>query len=54
MHHDMNHPPKKYANTPNLWRVACELAKFKNPERAVKMLLALAGPMLKEVDHDEQ
>ena len=25
--------PKKYANTPNLWRLACELSKFKEPEK---------------------
>ena len=34
--------PKKYANTPNLWRLACELSKFKNPYKACDMLLALA------------
>ena len=45
--------PKKYANTPNLWRLACELSKFKEPEKALNLLLAIAGPMLKE-DGDEQ
>ena len=46
--------PEKYADTPNLWRVACKLSKFKNPYKAVDALLAVAGPMLKEADHDEQ
>lgn len=54
MHYDMSRPPEKYADMPNLWRVACELAKFKDPHKACDMLLALAGPMLKEADHDEQ
>lgn len=38
---------------PNLWRLACELSKFKEPYKALDMLLAVAGPMLKEDDHDE-
>lgn len=42
--------PEKYANRPNLWRVAYELAKFEDPHRTVDMLMALAGPMLKERD----
>ena len=45
---DMSRPPEKYANMPNLWQVACELAKFKDPYKACDILLALAGPMLKE------
>ena len=40
--------PKKYAHTPNLWRLACEPGKFKEPEKALNLLLAIAGPMLKE------
>lgn len=44
----MNLVPKKYANKPNLWRVACELAKLKEPYKALNMLLAMAGPKLKE------
>lgn len=46
--------PDEYANMPNLWRFACELSKFKNPYKTLDMVLALAGPMLKEADHDEQ
>lgn len=40
------------AQKPNLWRVACELSKFKEPYKTLDMLLA--GPLLKEGDHDEQ
>lgn len=47
-----NHPPE-YANYPNLWRVACELSKLKEPYKALDLLLDLAGPMLEEDDHDE-
>lgn len=46
-------PPPEYANYPNLWRLACELSKLKEPYKALDMLLAVAGPMLKEDDHDE-
>lgn len=42
------------AQKPNLWRLACELSKFKEPYKALDMPLALAGPMLKEADHDQQ
>lgn len=45
--------PEKYADRPNLWRVACELSKFKEPDKALDMLLALAGPMLRGDGHDE-
>lgn len=46
--------PEKYANTPNLYRVACELAKFKDPYKALNVMLALAGPLLKEAPaHDK-
>lgn len=40
--------PEKCANTPNLYRLACEPAKFKDPYRACGVLLGLAGPMLKQ------
>ena len=36
------------AETPNFFRLAKELSKFKNPYKAADMLLALAGPSLKE------
>ncbi len=47
---------EKYAHKPKLWRVVCELSKFKEkePEKALNLLLAIAGPMLKEGGHDEQ
>ena len=42
------------ARKPRLWRVACEMARLNIPVEAVKMIVALAGPMLKEAGHDEQ
>lgn len=42
----MSRPPEQYANKPNLWRLACELAKFKEPYKATDMLLDLVRPML--------
>ena len=42
------------AKKPNLYRVACELSKFKNPYKAADMLLALAGPILKEGTEHER
>lgn len=36
------------AQKPNLWRVACELSKLKEPYKTLDMLLALAGPLLRE------
>lgn len=38
---------------PNLWRVACEMARLNIPVEAVEMIVTLAGPMLKEDDHDQ-
>lgn len=32
---------KQYADRPNLWRVACELSKFKDPYKAADALLAM-------------
>lgn len=46
-------PPPEYADKPNLWRLACELSKFKNPYKATDVLLAFTGPILKEGDHDK-
>ena len=54
MHHDMSRPPEQYAHKPNLWRVACELSRFKDPYKALDMLLALAGPLLKEGGDGQQ
>lgn len=53
----MNCPPEQYANRPNLWRVAQELATFKEPCKVLNMALAMAGPMLereKEAHHEQQ
>lgn len=33
--------PKKYANKPNLWRLACELAKCKEPDKVLNALAAV-------------
>lgn len=33
--------PEQYADRPNLWRVVCELSKFKNPNKAADALLAM-------------
>lgn len=44
--------PEKYANRPNLWRLACELSKFKDPYKAINILLALAGPLLEQGKED--
>lgn len=40
--------PEKCANAPNLRPTACELSESKDLYKALDMLLALAGPMLKE------
>ena len=40
--------PEEYANKPNLWRLACELSKFEDPEKVLALMLAIAGPMLKK------
>lgn len=41
------------AKCPNMWRLARELSKFKDPYKAADTLLAMAGPMLKEADHEQ-
>lgn len=41
-------PPPKYANYPNLWRVACELARCKNPDKVLAALVAVAPPSLEQ------
>ncbi len=43
-------PPPEHANTPNLWRLACEIAKYKNHDRVLAGLLAI----LEEANHNEQ
>lgn len=37
---------------PNLWRVACELSKCKEPYKVLDMLMALAVPMLRGRGHE--
>lgn len=48
----MSYTPEQIAQIkverPNLWRLACELSKFKDPYRVANALLAAAGPMLKQ------
>ena len=43
----MNAIPEKYADRPNLWRVACELSTYRNP-RGVINALAAVPPSRKE------
>ena len=44
-----------YKRKPRMYRVACELAKFDDPYKALDMLLTPAGPMMKKEDnHDKQ
>lgn len=51
----MNETKELYQRKPRLYRVAIELSKFDDPYKALDLLLALAGPMLKKEDnHDEQ
>lgn len=45
-------PPAKYADKPNLWRLACELSTFKRKYAAADMLLAMVQIMRSE--HDQQ
>ncbi len=42
------------AERPNLCRVACELASFKDPYKIIDILLPLVGPMLKQDLEGEQ
>ena len=44
--------PEKYANKPNLWRVAQELATYEDPYRVLNALMALDGPLLKQERED--
>lgn len=37
----MNQIPEKCADKPNLWRVACELARYEHPDRILDALRAL-------------
>lgn len=38
---------------PNLWRVAREIARCKNPDRVLNELVAVAGNVLREgIDHE--
>ena len=37
----MNTIPEKYANRPELYRVACELASYENPHKALNALKAV-------------
>ena len=40
--------PEKYANTPNLRRVSCELARCKNPDKVLAALVTIMEPMLEQ------
>ena len=46
--------PQQYANTPNLWRVACELSTFKEPYRVLNALMAILGADMKGEQRHEQ
>ena len=44
--------PEQYANKPNMWRVACERAKFKEPYKAADMLLAALSSRKEDWQHE--
>lgn len=44
--------PRQYADKPNLWRLACELSKFKNPYAAFNVAMAMASPILEKSKED--
>ncbi len=39
--------PEKYADRPNLYRVACELAKSKDPDKILDVLAAVLSAGMK-------
>lgn len=41
-------PPPEYANRPNLWRLACVIARCKNPDKVLSVLLTVAGDVLEQ------
>ncbi len=49
---EMKHPTKQYANKPNLWRVARELSKLKNPYAVLNAAMAITAPMLEQSEED--
>ncbi len=49
----MESAPGKYNHKPNLWRVACELSKCKNPYGMSDLLLTVAGSVLGEARDSE-
>ncbi len=49
---EMKRLTKQYANKPNLWRVACELSKLKNPYAVLNAAMAITGPMLEQSEED--
>lgn len=49
MNHDNFQSPERI-DTPNFLRLAHELNKFKNPRVAADLVLAVAGPILREED----
>lgn len=49
----MTTPKYRPEDYPNLWRVACELSKCKEPYKVLDLLLALAGPVLEREKEKE-
>lgn len=43
-----NHLSEKYANKPNLWRVACELSKSKDMDKAMDITARILRSGVKE------
>lgn len=39
--------PEKYANRPNLYRLACELSTYENPDRVLNALKAVLSANVK-------
>ena len=50
---DVAEMKKAVSETPNFFRIAKELSKFKSPYKAADTLLAVAGPILKEGEQHE-
>ena len=44
----MSSDKELYKKKPRLYRVACELSKFDDPYKALELMLALAGPIMRK------
>lgn len=50
---EMREAPKQYANKPNLWRLACWLSQFNDPNKVVDLMLVFAESELKRIGHQK-